>query len=148
MKFAPLHLRSKYFTAELFHLAKPNFTRRRRISLKKALAFASAFFWSRLWDSNPQPADYKSAALPIELSRQIWRPGWGSNSRPPAWQAGVLTNWTTGPLVLHRRLELRTPWLKVKCSTAWANGALRYWYIIPQTLSFVKDFNLVKLNKK
>ena len=29
--------------------------------------------------------------------RSIWRPGWGSNSRPPAWQAGVLTNWTTGP---------------------------------------------------
>ena len=23
--------------------------------------------WSRRWDSNPQPADYKSAALPIEL---------------------------------------------------------------------------------
>src|SRR6202042_1396686 len=26
--------------------------------------------WSWLWDSNPQPADYKSAALPIEL-RQL-----------------------------------------------------------------------------
>ena len=26
-----------------------------------------------------------------------WRPGTGSNRRPPAWQAGVLTNWTTGP---------------------------------------------------
>ena len=25
--------------------------------------------WSRRWDSNPQPADYKSAALPIELRR-------------------------------------------------------------------------------
>ena len=23
--------------------------------------------WSWRWDSNPQPADYKSAALPIEL---------------------------------------------------------------------------------
>ena len=44
MKFASSHLRSKYFTAELFHMAKPYFTRRRRISLKKALAFASAFF--------------------------------------------------------------------------------------------------------
>ena len=33
----------------------------------------SAFFigyWSRRWDSNPQPADYKSAALPIELRRR------------------------------------------------------------------------------
>ena len=35
-KIRPSHLRSKYFTAKLFHLAKPNFTRRRRISLKKA----------------------------------------------------------------------------------------------------------------
>ena len=28
------------------------------------------FFWSWRWDLNPQPADYKSAALPIEL-RQL-----------------------------------------------------------------------------
>jgi hypothetical protein len=27
--------------------------------------------WSRRWDSNPQPADYKSAALPIELRRHF-----------------------------------------------------------------------------
>lgn len=25
--------------------------------------------WSRAQESNPQPADYKSAALPIELAR-------------------------------------------------------------------------------
>ena len=30
----------------------------------------SVLKWSRRWDSNPQPADYKSAALPIELRRQ------------------------------------------------------------------------------
>ena len=35
IKFASSHLRSKYFTAKLFHMAKPYFTRRRRISLKK-----------------------------------------------------------------------------------------------------------------
>ena len=45
MKFASSHLRSKYFTAELFHMAKPYFTRRRRISLKKAKSnFDLAFF--------------------------------------------------------------------------------------------------------
>jgi hypothetical protein len=27
--------------------------------------------WCRLQDLNPQPTDYKSVALPIELSRQI-----------------------------------------------------------------------------
>ena len=28
-----------------------------------------------------------------------------------------------GILVTHRRFELRTPWLKVKCSANWANGS-------------------------
>lgn len=28
--------------------------------------------WSRRWDSNPQPAVYKTAALPIELRRQCF----------------------------------------------------------------------------
>ena len=27
----------------------------------------------------------------------LWRPGTGSNRRPLAWQASVLTSWTTGP---------------------------------------------------
>ncbi len=27
--------------------------------------------WSWRWDSNPQPADYKSAALPIELRQRV-----------------------------------------------------------------------------
>ena len=37
-----------------------------------------------------------------------WRPGSGSNRRPLAWQASVLTNWTTGPLrnVLYSMLAL------------------------------------------
>ena len=71
--------------------------------------------WSWRLESNPQPADYKSAALPVELRQHIklngasgrnrttdtgifspllyrlsyrgikkWRPGTGSNRRPPA----------------------------------------------------------------
>ena len=43
---------------------------------------------------------------------QRWRSGRGSNPRPPAWQAGILTNWTTGPryeiLVGLQGLEPRT----------------------------------------
>ena len=35
--------------------------------------------WSRRWDSNPQPTDYKSVALPIELRR----PGTPSGTRTP-----------------------------------------------------------------
>ena len=30
--------------------------------------------WSWRWDSNPQPADYKSAALPVELRQQRLSP--------------------------------------------------------------------------
>ena len=36
--------------------------------------------------------------LLYQLSYQgIWRPKTGSNRRPPAWQAGALTNWAIGP---------------------------------------------------
>ena len=30
-------------------------------------------------------------------TKAYWRPKTGSNRRPPAWQAGALTNWATGP---------------------------------------------------
>ena len=57
----------------------------------------SRLFWSCYPDLNRRPHPYQGCALPTELQQQIWRPGTGSNRRPPAWQAGVLTNWTTGP---------------------------------------------------
>ena len=44
-------------------------------------------------------------------------------------------------LVTHRRLELRTPWLKVKCSTVWASGSnFHYQSIIPHKVYFVNTF--------
>ena len=46
--------------------------------------FSCFALWSRWLDSNPQPADYKSAALPIELHRQVHHIG-GALGR----------NWTT-----------------------------------------------------
>ena len=55
----------------------------------------------RIWcpesELNQRHEDFQSSALPTELSGQKWRPGRGSNPRPLAWQASVLTNWTTGP---------------------------------------------------
>ena len=33
------------------------------------------FIWCRLKDLNPQPTDYKSVALPVELSRHIYGGG-------------------------------------------------------------------------
>ncbi len=64
--------------------------------------------WCRGAESNHRHWDFQSHALPTELPRQnlfflfeidktIWRPRTGSNRRPPAWQAGALTNWATGP---------------------------------------------------
>ena len=43
--------------------------------------------------------------MPAKISRHNlnkWRNGRGSNPRPPAWQAGILTNWTTAPPILLR----------------------------------------------
>ena len=34
----------------------------------------------------------------ILFRKQNWRSGRDSNPRPPAWQAGILTNWTTAPI--------------------------------------------------
>ena len=51
----------------------------------------------------------------------------------PPWKGGVLDHLTKGPklefesqnflMVSHPRLERGTPWLKVRCSTCWANGS-------------------------
>ena len=64
--------------------------------------------WCLRSESNQRHVDFQSTALPTELQRHIeqsvrsahmfnWRPGTDSNRRPPAWQAGVLTDCTTGP---------------------------------------------------
>ncbi len=46
------------------------------------------FFWCLRSESNQRHEDFQSSALPTELQRHIcikkWRPGWGSNPRPPA----------------------------------------------------------------
>ena len=55
--------------------------------------------WSHLSGSNRRPDDYKSTALPAEL------------------------RW---PVLLDRGLEPRTNWLRVNCSTNWANPAGMY----------------------
>ena len=47
--------------------------------------------WCRPEESNPQPTDYKSVALPIELGRLFkWWRMTGSNRRPSACKADAL----------------------------------------------------------
>jgi len=67
MKFASSHLRSKYFTAKLFHLAKPNFTRRKANFVEKTTGRSLSFFLCK---------DYKKDifgrfAYDFELSQNI-----------------------------------------------------------------------------
>ena len=42
------------------------------------------YSWCLRSESNQRHGDFQSPALPTELQRQIWRPGWGSNPRPLA----------------------------------------------------------------
>ena len=59
-----------------------------------------------------------SVFLPFLVTRSGFEP------LLPAWEAGVLGHLTNGPqLVHHHGLEPWTPWLRVRCSTNWANGA-------------------------
>ena len=55
--------------------------------------------WCRREDLNPQPTDYKSVALPIELGRheKLWWRMTGSNRRPSACKADALP----AELILH-----------------------------------------------
>ena len=56
------HLRSKYFTAKLFHLPKG------QISLKKAQRDCVRLFsWQGREDSNPRPTVLETGTLPTEL---------------------------------------------------------------------------------
>ena len=59
-----------------------------------------ALRWSLLSGSNWRPDDYKSTALPAELRRRL-----------------------KNKVLLDRGLEPRTNWLRVNCSTNWANPA-------------------------
>ena len=59
----------------------------------------------------------------------------GFEPMSPPWKGDVLTPWPMGQqllleLVSYPRLERGTPWLKVKCSTDWANSPCCYSYII------------------
>ena len=85
---------------------------------------AIAPYWSGLRGSNSLPPPWQGGALPDELNPHLvlpdgiepstrgfsvlcstdwateakqWRPEWGSNPRPLAWQASVLTSWTIRP---------------------------------------------------
>ena len=58
--------------------------------------------WSRPWESNPQPADYKSAALPLS-------------------QGGIIV-WQTDEELNPEPLNLESSALPIELSTRWCLG--------------------------
>ena len=98
-------------------------------------------YWSGLRGSNPPPRPWQGRALPNELNPHVvppvgiepttrgfsvpcstnwateayrikkWRPEGDSNPWPLAWQASVLTNWTTGPFGGNNRARTCDPLL-------------------------------------
>ncbi len=57
--------------------------------------------WSRRWDSNPQPTDYKSVALPIELRRPLFKDGdpSGIRTRVASVKGWCVNHFTMGPRI-------------------------------------------------
>ena len=93
--------------------------------------------WCPEAESNHRHGDFQSPALPTELSGHFcieeWREWRGSNSRPPAWQAGALTHWATPPFSYggHNRTWTYDPLLvrqvlsQLSYATIFKNGAQR-----------------------
>ena len=108
------HFEKDALTSASFSFGADDEARTRYLHLGKVALYQMSYvrIWCLRSESNQWHGDFQSPALPTELQRQMWRPGTGSNRRPLAWQASVLTSWTTGPhLVGTIGLEPMTPCL-------------------------------------
>ena len=76
--------------------------------------------WSWRWDSNPQPADYKSAALPIELRQPII----GSTGDAFRLSCGSCPLASATKYIIHEFAGMSTPFEKFFLISA---GTLRPW---------------------
>lgn len=92
--------------------------------------------WRRGRDSNPcEPKDSNgfqdrpvmTASVPLHMYRLLsWKFKWLNKAKIQNYYSLAYLVWNRlTNMVTHRRFELRTPWLKVRCSTGWANGS--YW---------------------
>ena len=93
------HFEKDAFASASFSFGADDEARTRYLHLGKVALYQMSYvrIWCLRSESNQWHGDFQSPALPTELQRQMWRPGTGSNRRPLAWQASVLTSWTTGP---------------------------------------------------
>ena len=95
----------------------------------------------RLHDLNTRPSDYKSDALPTELSRPISIQCGLRDLNPHARKRQILNlvrlPIPPNPHMTRAGLEPATHWLKVNCSTNWANESYIFLWIVPQTIRTV-----------
>ena len=114
--------------------------------------------WSHFSDSNWGPPHYKCGALANWAKVAFLVTPTGIEPMSPPWKGDVLTAWPRGRiykelnnlfnhlvlLVSYPRLERGTTWLKVKCSTTWANSpyacTAQRFYIIHDFFAVVNTF--------
>ena len=104
--------------------------------IKSILKTTDLLYWSHFSDSNWGPPHYKCGALANWAKVAFLVTPTGIEPMSPPWKGDVLTAWPRGLiykelnnffnylvlLVSYPRLERGTTWLKVKCSTTWANS--------------------------
>ena len=80
-------LESAHIFIFLFRCGAGDWTRTHNLLITNQLLCQLSYtgiLWCLGAESNHRQADFQSAALPTELPRHLWRPGTGSNRRPPA----------------------------------------------------------------
>ena len=107
--------------------------------------WATPAIWCLGAELNHRHEDFQSSALPTELPRQIWRPGRDSNPRPLAWQASVLTNWTTRPYLKLFNYLVGLHGLEPRTNRLWADSSNQAELKAHPTISIAWQFEIACL---
>ena len=97
--------RSEYHSAQAEYHCVAISLAGRRIELKKALATASAFFWSGKRDSNPRQLPWQGSALPTELLPHTSKTNQKPFSPFPNIRGGSYRARTYDPLLVRQMLS-------------------------------------------